>query len=90
LDKCCVCGESTGKKDSIPICKKKACIKEFVRDFGHFCQGVNEQLGMESEGFIFNNKLIRYGHFEEDFEKIWKENDPYEPDEDIEDNLIEE
>jgi len=74
--KCAICkSELTFElgKDDVPICGKKDCVKKFTKIFGDFCRAVSEKAGMDTEGFLFKGKLIRYTHFEEDFEKIWEE-----------------
>jgi len=77
MDKCCVCGEVLKREEvadeDIPLCEKKECIKEFTRFFGRFCQAVDEETHMETEGFFCGDHLIRYDHFDEDFEKYWQE-----------------
>ena len=73
---CCVCGKVLSypvEGDQMPLCEDKECIKQFVEVFGRFCQAVIEEAGMASDGFFYNGKLIRYDHFNEDFEKIWAE-----------------
>lgn len=72
--KCCLCGDSIKEESEIPLCNKKECIKEFVKIFGGFCQAVDEESDMAIIGFYYNNKLIRFDFFEEDFEKAWEEN----------------
>ena len=72
---CCVCGNSVkieAEKD-IPLCKRKSCLKAFIKTFSSFCKSVDEQAEMETEGFLLNGVLIRYNHFDEDFEKAWKQ-----------------
>jgi len=78
MSECLFCGETLQtevetKDDKMPICKKKQCIKFFARAFGRICQAIDKKCGMDPEGFLFNDKLIRYGFFDEDFEKYFKE-----------------
>jgi len=72
---CCFCGDMLEyeiDKDDFPVCKKKECVKKLVGFCGSFCHSIDEELGVDTEGFIFAGKIIRYGHFEEDFNKIWE------------------
>jgi len=77
--KCCVCSDKVGELESeerehgnIPLCRKKECVRTFVWFFGKFCESIDKQAGMDTEGFVFNQQLVRYSHFDEDFEKVWK------------------
>jgi len=72
MTECLFCGETIQTEDKIPVCKKKQCFKELVRAFSRFCQAIDEECDMDTEGFIVNGKLIRYGHFDEDYERIFE------------------
>ncbi len=75
--KCCVCRETlTYKiegKEQFPVCEKKQCIKSIIEVFCGIYRNVDKETGNETEGFFFCNNLLRYDHFDEDFERIWKE-----------------
>lgn len=73
--KCCVCGDTLNyivKDDAMPLCEKKECVKMFARFFGRFCQAIDQETGMDTNGFFYGKKLIRYDHFDEDFDKAWE------------------
>lgn len=75
--KCCVCKKEIIwelGEDELPICGKKKCVKTMTEIFGSFCQAIDEETGMETEGFKMGKELIRYSHFDEDFERAWRKN----------------
>lgn len=74
--KCWVCGESLKKPveaREIGLCEKKECHKMFVKAFSDLCQNVDELAEIDdTNGFYYNKHLIRYNHFDEDFDKAWE------------------